>query len=64
MQKLSQWHVGSSHSTRCTMIIIVSVLNEVEWLVCLFHSNPHILIDQETNKGGHWLNKSMGEIMM
>ena len=46
----------------CTMIIIVSVLNEVEWLVCLFHSASHIIIDQETNRGGHLLNKNIGEI--
>ena len=44
------------------MIVIVSVLNEVEWLVCLFHSDSHIIIDQETNRGGHLLNKNIGEI--
>ena len=36
-------------------IIIVSVLNEVGWLVCLFHSDSHIIIDQETNRGAHLL---------
>ena len=42
-------YAGSSHST-CKMItIIVSVLNEIKRLVCLFHSDSHILIDQGTN---------------
>ena len=50
------------NSTRSTMIIIVSALNEVECLVCLFHSDSHIIIDQETNRGGHLLNKNIGEI--
>ena len=36
----------------------MSVLNEVhvEGLVCLFHSDSHILIDQETNRGGSFLH--------
>ena len=53
-----QCYVGSSHST-CKIIIIVSVLNEIKW-PCLFHSDSHI--DQETNIGGYYLNKNMGEI--
>ena len=45
----AQCYAGSSHST-CKMItIIVSVLNEIKRLVCLFHSDSHILIDQGTN---------------
>ena len=57
-----QCYVGSSHST-CKMIIIVSVLNgDQVALLCLFHSDSHIHIDQETNIGGYYLNKNMGEI--
>ena len=42
-------YAGSSQST-CKMIaIIVSVLNEIKRLVCLFHSDSLILIDQGTN---------------
>ena len=45
------------------MIIIVSVLNgDQVALLCLFHSDSHIHIDQETNIGGYYLNKNMGEI--
>ena len=54
-----QCYVGSSHST-CKLIIIVSVLNEVKWLVCLFHSDSHILIDQGTYRRGYYRNKNGG----
>ena len=56
-----QCYVGSSHPT-CKMIIRVSVLNEIKWLVCLFHSDSHILVDQGTNRGGYYQNKNMVEI--
>ena len=49
-------------NTQQDVQLLLSVLNEVEWLVCLFHSDSYIIIDQETNRGGHLLNKNIGEI--